>query len=139
MSNYGGLFICAAASPSSSCWATATIKYNRQASQRSLLWRRGALKGAFCSLNVLACVGGIPTLTSPLVGQQLVAFFAAALEAAHRIPTHVIAPAVVEAALVNIFKTEMKPYQVNCTAKSTHARTHAQRNHLGVRSSRKRH
>lgn len=137
MSNYGGLFICAAASPSSSCWATATIKYNRQASQRSLLWLHCGLKGAFCSLNVLACLGAIPTLTSPLVGQQLVAFFAAALEAAHRIPTHVIAAAVVEAALVNVFKTEMKASQVNCTPKSIHAHTHI--NHLGVRSSRKRH
>lgn len=126
MFNYGGLFVCAAASPSSSCWATATIKYNRQASQRSLLWLLGALKGAFCSLNVLTYLGGIPTLTSPLVGQQLVAFFAAALEAAHRIPAHVIATAVVEAALVNIFKkvTQKKFITHQQARMGAHTHTH---------------
>lgn len=48
--------------------------------------------------------GGKPTLTRPLIGQKLVAFFAAALEASHRISTYVIAAAVIEAALVDIFK-----------------------------------
>lgn len=41
-------------------------------------------------------------MTRSLVGQQLVAFLAAALEAAHRVSTHVITPPVVETALVNV-------------------------------------
>lgn len=45
-------------------------------------------------VNVLAC---------PLIGQQLVALLAAALEAAHCVPTYVITPPVVQATLVNVF------------------------------------
>lgn len=41
-------------------------------------------------------------MAGPLVGQQLVALLAAALEAAHRVPTNVVTPAVVEAALVDV-------------------------------------
>lgn len=43
-----------------------------------------------------------PTLAGPLVGQQLVALLAAALEASHRVPAHVVTSAVVEAALVDV-------------------------------------
>lgn len=60
------------------------------------------------TINVWMYLGGKPTLTRPLIGQKLVAFFAAALEASHRISTHVIAAAVVEAALVDIFKQKAK-------------------------------
>lgn len=42
------------------------------------------------------------TLTGPLIGQQLVAFLAAALKTAHRVSTHMITSTIVEAALVNI-------------------------------------
>lgn len=45
---------------------------------------------------------GQPTLTSPLIGQQLVAFLATALKAAHCIPTHMITSPIVKAALINI-------------------------------------
>ena len=41
-------------------------------------------------------------MTGSLIGQKLVAFLAAALEAADRVSTHVIAAAVVQAALVNV-------------------------------------
>lgn len=46
----------------------------------------------------------LPTLTSPLIGQQLVAFLAAALKAAHCVSTHVVTSAVVETTLINICK-----------------------------------
>lgn len=45
---------------------------------------------------------GLPTLTSPLIGQQLVAFLATALEAAHGISTHMITSPIVKTALINI-------------------------------------
>lgn len=44
----------------------------------------------------------LPTLTRSLVGQQLVAFLAAALKAAHCVSTHVIAPPIVKTALINV-------------------------------------
>lgn len=50
----------------------------------------GILMGLYC------------TLTSPLIGQQFVTLLAAALEAAHSVPTHVVTPPVVETALVNV-------------------------------------
>lgn len=109
----------------------ATIKHNRQASQRSLLPPAEKEHSVFTeSINVVTYLGGIPTLTSPLVGQQLVAFFAAALEAAHRIPTHVIAAAVIEAALVDVFRQRS-----NHTKKMiTHQRTHAANSQKSFRS-----
>lgn len=57
---------------------------------------RGAGRGA-----------GVPaaplTLAVPLVDEQLVALLAAALEAAHRVPADVVAAAVVEPALVDVW------------------------------------
>ena len=41
-------------------------------------------------------------MACPLIGQQLVALLAAALEAAHCVPTYVITPPVVQATLINI-------------------------------------
>lgn len=106
----------------------ATIKYNRKTSQGSLVWRLRKLVGAYKQttagifglisllnnakwiINKEESVEDIcpnvllPTLTSPLIGQQLVAFLATALEAAHCISTHMIASPVVEAALVNIYQ-----------------------------------
>lgn len=44
----------------------------------------------------------LPTLASPFIGQQLVAFLAAALEAAHRVSAHMITPPVVQTALIDV-------------------------------------
>lgn len=52
----------------------------------------GSVKGAL--VNILA---------GPLIGQQLVALFAAALETAHRVPAHMVTPPVVQATLVDVF------------------------------------
>lgn len=44
------------------------------------------------------------TLTSPFIGQQLVAFLAAALKAADRVPTHVVTSPVVQTAFVDVWE-----------------------------------
>lgn len=44
------------------------------------------------------------TLAAPLVDEQLVALLAAALKAAHRVPADVVAAAVVEPALVDVWR-----------------------------------
>lgn len=46
-------------------------------------------------------------MTSPLIGQQLVAFLAAALKAAHCVSTHMITPPIVETALVNVWEQKI--------------------------------
>lgn len=43
------------------------------------------------------------TLAVPLVDEQFVAFLAAALEAAHRVPADVVAATIVEPALVDVW------------------------------------
>lgn len=45
----------------------------------------------------------VDVLTGPLIGQQFVAFFAAALKAAHCVSAYMVTTAVVKATLVNIF------------------------------------
>lgn len=45
----------------------------------------------------------VDVLTSSLIGQQLVAFLAAALKAAHCVSAHVITPPIVETALIDVF------------------------------------
>jgi len=41
-------------------------------------------------------------LARPLIGQKFVSFLAAALEAAHRVSTHMVTPSVVHAAFINV-------------------------------------
>lgn len=50
----------------------------------------------------------LPTLTRPLIGQQLVPFLATALKAAHCISTHVITSPIVKAALIYICEKKIK-------------------------------
>lgn len=56
-------------------------------------------------------------MTSSLIGQQLVAFLAAALKAAHCVSTHMITPPIVKTALINVCEQKNHPeewiHQVN--------------------------
>lgn len=45
----------------------------------------------------------VPTLTGPLIGEQLVALPAATLEASHCVPANLVTAAVTYAALINIW------------------------------------
>lgn len=64
---------------------------------------------------------GQPTLTSPLIGQQLVAFLAAALKAAHRISTHMVTSPIVKAALVNICEQKIIKRSAHTTSHQRNA------------------
>lgn len=62
--------------------------------------------GLVCFLLVFNVTNwnALPTLTSSLVGQQLVAFLAAALKAAHSVSAHMITPPIVETTLINVWE-----------------------------------
>lgn len=79
------------------------IVYCKTMQKRLSLFSQPLSAGHFCVMQVVKPASEeLRTLTGPLVGQQLVAFLAAALETAHRVSTHMITSAVVEAALVDI-------------------------------------
>lgn len=55
-----------------------------------------------CPGSLHFCAQLILTLATPLVDEQLVAFLAAAFEAANRVSTHVVTAPVVQAALIYV-------------------------------------
>lgn len=69
------------------------------------IYNQGGVEGALwvvVSMKPVWKSKGLPTLTSSLIGQQLVAFLAAALKASHRVSTHMITSPIVKTALINI-------------------------------------